>query len=160
MSKKLALLAAVAVCLSSNLSVAGQSPKPNRVVLKTVSDSRDPFSPAAGTSTITGRFDVKPTGTNVQTKQNEITHLLRMSVVVRNAAGQIVRNLVAEQPVEAAQGQPAGHMVPVSLAVSWNGRTAAGQLVADGTYTYEVDRSLSAHAQERESQRQGPRKGG
>jgi len=134
---KLRFVAVVeAVCLASVLAHAGQPPKPQRLDLKSVADTPDPFSPAVGSCTVTGNFEVKPTGQNVDNKQNKVTRLLRMTVVVKDAAGSVVRTLTAEQVIP--QGQPAGHNVPASLSAAWDGRNAAGNLVADGTYAYEV----------------------
>ncbi len=115
-----------AALFALSLAAAAEAPQADRLELKSVADAPDPTSPAQAGSTITGSFEVRPTGANVDNKRNELLRLLRMTVVVRNSAGVEVRTLMAEKSVVRPALAPAGQPIPVSLAVVWDGKDSAG----------------------------------
>lgn len=83
-----------------------------QAAITSVSDSADPF---------------KVTGTTKNTIQFRLNEAMQVKVTVLDAAGQLVRTLSDGARVAGAQS------------VQWDGKDAAGQLVAEGLYTYRIE---------------------
>jgi hypothetical protein len=127
-------LVLTAFVFSAGSALGGQPAETPQLHLESVADSPDPFSPpVAGKATIKADFDVRVLGNDVDGKYVSISRVLRGTAVVRNAAGQEVRRLYAEQEVERGAVKCALKARRVTLAMAWDGRDAAGTVVPDSS---------------------------
>ncbi|MBI4739776.1 hypothetical protein HY772_09660, partial [Candidatus Woesearchaeota archaeon] len=107
--------------------------QPEKLYLTSMGDTPDPFSPARTSNAQTANVKVHH---SLLDNSPQHRFFLKLMVEVSGQAGK-VRTLTTSQEINKNNG-----WIEATLTVAWDGKSDAGQVVSDGTYTYAAKAQL------------------
>ena len=128
---------------SAGAFAKGNAPPENprqKIVLDTISESPDPFSPTVGPLTISASYRILPTDSLVGTANGKTdkTFYIRQMIEILDAAGAVIRMLEQDSPIDPTGIKNASEYVQTATSAIWDGKNSQGNLPSDGAYTYKV----------------------
>ncbi|MCX7804224.1 MAG: Ig-like domain-containing protein [Planctomycetota bacterium] len=139
-----ALVSALILCaaaVSGGQARCGESPQ--LIVIRSVSDSPDPFAPPGQSCAISAGYDHIVPGFDVTSRFISLRHVVRDRVEIRSAAGAPVRALEASASASAPTGGTLWSRRVTVLQHVWDGRDSTGRIVEAGQYSYSARGELA-----------------
>ncbi|MCU7816898.1 MAG: hypothetical protein KZQ81_17290 [Candidatus Thiodiazotropha sp. (ex Rostrolucina anterorostrata)] len=129
--------------LSVGAFAKGNAPPENtrpKIVLDSIAESPDPFSPSVSPLAISAGYRILPTDSLVGTANGKTnkTFYVRQKIEILDASGALIQTLEQNFPIDPTGIKNASEYIQISTSAAWDGKNKQGTLAIDGSYTYKV----------------------